>query len=286
MLTSNARERLRSVETVIVDEIHALVSTKRGAHMALSLERLERIVERPLQRIGLSATQRPLDEIARFLGGAAPAAVHGAARPGPATEAPEDGHSRRVRARGGGHAATVTVVDAREPKTLAITVDVPIDDMAKVGQPVEQPSGPAAQGTPVQTIWTAIHPRLLELVRTAPLHADLRQQPAAGRAAGGGPQRARRRAAGARASRLAGPGAADRDRRPAQGRPAARARRHLLARAGHRHGRDRSGRADRVAALGGQRAAAHRPRRAIASTKSARASSSRSSAATSWPARR
>ena len=72
LLTSNARERLRAVDTVIVDEIHALVSTKRGAHMALSLERLERIVERPLQRIGLSATQRNLDEVARFLGGTRP----------------------------------------------------------------------------------------------------------------------------------------------------------------------------------------------------------------------
>ena len=72
LLTSNAQESLRSVETVIIDEIHALVSTKRGAHMALSLERLERIVNRPLQRIGLSATQRPLEEVAKFLCGAVP----------------------------------------------------------------------------------------------------------------------------------------------------------------------------------------------------------------------
>ena len=63
---------MRSVETVIVDEIHALVPTKRGAHLALSLERLEHITGRPLQRIGLSATQRPLDEVARFLGGVQP----------------------------------------------------------------------------------------------------------------------------------------------------------------------------------------------------------------------
>jgi len=70
LLTSNAREALRSVETVIVDEIHALVPTKRGAHLALSLERLEHLAQRRLQRIGLSATQRPLDEVARFLGGA------------------------------------------------------------------------------------------------------------------------------------------------------------------------------------------------------------------------
>ena len=70
LLTSNAREALRSVDTVIIDEIHALVPTKRGAHLALSLERLEALCARPPQRIGLSATQRPLDEVARFLGGA------------------------------------------------------------------------------------------------------------------------------------------------------------------------------------------------------------------------
>src|SRR5438270_205024 len=73
LLTSDAGEALRSVETVIIDEIHALVPTKRGAHLALSLERLEALVHAsgnpPLQRIGLSATQRPLEEVARFLGG-------------------------------------------------------------------------------------------------------------------------------------------------------------------------------------------------------------------------
>src|SRR5436853_4125373 len=82
LLTSNARERLTTVDTVIIDEIHALVPGKRGAHLALSLERLEVIrsmaaragSSRPLQRIGLSATQRPLDEVARFLGGAEPRA--------------------------------------------------------------------------------------------------------------------------------------------------------------------------------------------------------------------
>src|SRR5262249_51947050 len=72
LLTSNAREALRSIDTIIGDEIHALVPTKRGAHMALSLERLEALCERPPQRIGLSATQRPLDEVARFLGGCTP----------------------------------------------------------------------------------------------------------------------------------------------------------------------------------------------------------------------
>src|SRR5271156_4780756 len=70
LLTSEAGESLRSVETIILDEIHALVPTKRGAHMALSIERLEALTGRRLQRIGLSATQRPLEEVARFLGGA------------------------------------------------------------------------------------------------------------------------------------------------------------------------------------------------------------------------
>ena len=71
LLTSEARARLASVDTVIVDEIHSLAASKRGAHLFLSLERLEalRAGRPPLQRIGLSATQRPLDEIARLLGG-------------------------------------------------------------------------------------------------------------------------------------------------------------------------------------------------------------------------
>jgi ATP-dependent helicase Lhr and Lhr-like helicase len=75
LLTSNAREVLRSIDTIIIDEIHALVPTKRGAHLALSLERLEARCERPPQRIGLSATQRPLEEVARFLGGARQSSV-------------------------------------------------------------------------------------------------------------------------------------------------------------------------------------------------------------------
>ncbi len=75
MLTSQARESLRGVETVIVDEVHAVAGTKRGAHLAVSLERLDALLERPAQRIGLSATVRPLEEVARFLGGNAPVEV-------------------------------------------------------------------------------------------------------------------------------------------------------------------------------------------------------------------
>src|SRR5579859_5888217 len=69
LLTSQSSESLRTVDTIIIDEIHALVPTKRGAHLALTLERLEALTKRRIQRIGLSATQRPLEEVARFLGG-------------------------------------------------------------------------------------------------------------------------------------------------------------------------------------------------------------------------
>ncbi|MFB9957205.1 ATP-dependent helicase [Agromyces bracchium] len=75
MLTSQARETLAGVETVIVDEIHAIAGTKRGAHLALSLERLDELVARPVQRIGLSATVRPHEEVARFLAGTRPVSI-------------------------------------------------------------------------------------------------------------------------------------------------------------------------------------------------------------------
>src|ERR671911_509304 len=72
MLTSQARETLRGIETVIVDEVHAVAGTKRGAHLALSLERLDTLLDNPMQRIGLSATQRPIEEIGRFVSGDRP----------------------------------------------------------------------------------------------------------------------------------------------------------------------------------------------------------------------
>jgi ATP-dependent helicase Lhr and Lhr-like helicase len=186
LLTSNAREALRSLDTIIVDEIHALVPTKRGAHLALSLERIEALRDssapRGLQRIGLSATQRPLDEVARYLGGLEPRTRR--------TASPE-GHKRSsaTRAKRGGlseaqshpdeaihdeFSATdrvtqrfrpVTIVDTSEKKRLELRIEVPVEDMAKIGQPEEIPSGPASQGPVRSSIWTAIHPRLLELVR-------------------------------------------------------------------------------------------------------------------------
>jgi ATP-dependent Lhr-like helicase len=145
MLTSAAREALRGVEHVIVDEVHAIAGSKRGAHLALSLERLEALrskagegeTARPLQRIGLSATQRPLETIARFLGGI-----------GPDRE--------------------VAVVDAGARKPLELEVVVPVDDMAALGEmlpPEEQPGGPAGRGDLRTSIWPAIHPRILELIR-------------------------------------------------------------------------------------------------------------------------
>src|SRR5204862_5967130 len=73
MLTSQARDILRSVDTLILDEVHAVAGTKRGSHLAISVERLERLdPDRPIQRIGLSATQRPLEEIGRFVSGGRP----------------------------------------------------------------------------------------------------------------------------------------------------------------------------------------------------------------------
>ncbi len=138
MLTSSARETLRGVRSVIVDEIHSLAATKRGAHLALSLERLETLTERPPQRIGLSATQRPLEEIARFLGGRT------ADGPRP-----------------------VTIVDAGHRKPMEIEIVVPVEDLAELGRPVETSLAEdgGVRGPEHASIWPSIHPRLLELIR-------------------------------------------------------------------------------------------------------------------------
>ena len=149
ILTSQASEILRGVEHVIIDEVHAVAGTKRGAHLALSLERLEKLTARPPQRIGLSATQRPVETIARFLGGIGPGRA---------------GESRDVH-----------VVDAGSRKVLELSVRVPVEDMSKLGEllPHEEqaPAALAAPGGPVggpearHSIWPAIHPRILELIR-------------------------------------------------------------------------------------------------------------------------
>jgi ATP-dependent helicase Lhr and Lhr-like helicase len=154
LLTSDTASSLRQVHTVIIDEIHAVVPTKRGAHLALSLERLQAIAQGPVQRIGLSATQRPLEEVAHFLGGAA-AEVEQAE---PAPDGAEDSPLVAYR--------PVTIVDASEPKKLNLRIEVPVEDMARLGQPEELPSGAASQGPKRTSIWTAIHPRLVEIVRS------------------------------------------------------------------------------------------------------------------------
>jgi len=135
MLTSQAREILRDAEAVIVDEIHAVASTKRGSHLALTLERLEALRSgEPLQRIGLSATQRPLEEVARFM-------------VGPGRQA--------------------TIVDAGAGRELDLEITVPVESMAAPEPPPgADPLDPLQGGEAVvRSIWPAIYPRLLELVR-------------------------------------------------------------------------------------------------------------------------
>jgi len=116
MLTSSARETLAGVETVIVDEIHAVAASKRGAHLAVTLERLDAILERPAQRIGLSATVRPIEEVARFLGGMAP----------------------------------VTIVQPPAAKTFDLRVVVPVEDMTELGVRSTDPV-PPGPGEPEET---------------------------------------------------------------------------------------------------------------------------------------
>ena len=173
LLTSNAREALRSVDTVIIDEIHALVPTKRGAHLALSLERLEALCDRPPQRIGLSATQRPLDEVARFLGGAGTSRVRRKGGPAPAARPKYNEEKAEAEIehefavpRGSVPYRPVTIVDAGKKKRLKLTIEVPVEDMARLRSADDIPSGPASNGDSRPSIWAAIHPRLLELIQS------------------------------------------------------------------------------------------------------------------------
>src|SRR5213082_1868950 len=132
MLTSNVREVLRGVETVIVDEIHALVPNKRGAHLALSLERLARITDKPPQRIGLSATQRPLEEVARFLGGSAAVPAAGPAASRRRSESPEEAIESEFGAPSKLKYRPVTIIDTEEKKKLTLKVEVPVEEMTKL----------------------------------------------------------------------------------------------------------------------------------------------------------
>ncbi|MEU4697705.1 Lhr family helicase [Nonomuraea dietziae] len=130
LLTSQAREALRGVETVIVDEVHAVAATKRGAHLALSLERLDALLERPAQRIGLSATVRPVSEVAAFLGGARPAAV---------VQPPSD-------------------------KRIEVQVVVPIEDMTELEAPAVPDPEAFAPEPARRSIWPHVEERLFDLI--------------------------------------------------------------------------------------------------------------------------
>jgi len=160
ILTSAARESLRGVRTVIVDEVHAVAATKRGAHLALSLERLDALLlnpaghphpGKPAQRIGLSATVRPVDEVSAFLAGGRP----------------------------------VQVVQPATSKIIDIRVEVPVEDMSTLGQPIRPAEAPfpadndalfagggpigevvgnASGGEQRSSIWPAVEERIGELV--------------------------------------------------------------------------------------------------------------------------
>src|ERR1041385_2542318 len=183
LLTSNARERLMSVDTVIIDRIHALVPGKRGAHLMLSLERLEEIRRGgadlqtrpdPLQRIGLSATQRPLDEVARFLGGAElqiPKKTRAATKTRsrtrdaqPVEEIESELHDEFAADEKAPTYRQVTIVNASERKQLKLRIEVPVEDMARPAKTNEIPSGPVGGANQRASIWSSIHPRLLELI--------------------------------------------------------------------------------------------------------------------------
>jgi ATP-dependent Lhr-like helicase len=130
LLTSAARESLRGVETVIIDEVHAVAATKRGAHLAVSLERLDALLPRPAQRVGLSATVRPVEETAAFLGGAQP----------------------------------VEVVQPRSPKTIELEVQVPVEDMTQLDQATYDEPDDNLGGPRRASIWPAVEERVLDLI--------------------------------------------------------------------------------------------------------------------------
>jgi ATP-dependent helicase Lhr and Lhr-like helicase len=132
MLTSRARDTLAGVHTLILDEVHAVAGTKRGAHLALTVERLERLTGEPFQRIGLSATQRPLEEIGRFVSGGRP----------------------------------IELVDAGRSKELDLKVVVPLEDMREPGVNAEITDilGTGGEAPTSQSIWPSIYPKIVELV--------------------------------------------------------------------------------------------------------------------------
>ncbi len=132
LLTSRAREMLAGVETVIVDEVHAVAGTKRGAHLAVSLDRLDALLERPAQRIGLSATVRPIEEVGRFLTGGRP----------------------------------FELVRPAAGKEIQVDVVVPVADMSALGSPTGDLSGPAAGEVDRTSIWPHVEERVVDLIES------------------------------------------------------------------------------------------------------------------------
>ena len=130
LLTSAAREVLRGIDTVIVDEVHAVCGTKRGAHLALSLERLDELLTAPAQRIGLSATVRPVGEVAQFLAGGRP----------------------------------VRTVQPPASKQVELSIVVPVEDMSAMGEPSGDLSGNAAGPERRTSIWPHVEERVLDLI--------------------------------------------------------------------------------------------------------------------------
>jgi ATP-dependent Lhr-like helicase len=139
MLTSRkGRDALRQVDTLIIDEIHALVRDKRGSHLALTIERLAALSQRPIQRIGLSATQKPLEIIGEFLVGGG-GRVHGARQPAPASC--PDAHAR----------VRPTIIDAGHQRRLDLAIEVPM---------------PVIGAVCTHEDWAAVHARLVELIQS------------------------------------------------------------------------------------------------------------------------
>ncbi|KRE81595.1 DNA glycosylase AlkZ-like family protein [Arthrobacter sp. Soil763] len=131
MLTSKARETLEEVDTIIIDEVHAVAGTKRGAHLAVSLERLDALLPKPAQRIGLSATVEPKELVAQFLAGSAPAEI----------------------------------VAPPAKKTWDLTVSVPVEDMSDLqGAAGAFDSGPASGLQPHASIWPHVEEKIVDLV--------------------------------------------------------------------------------------------------------------------------
>ncbi|AXE80593.1 DEAD/DEAH box helicase [Streptomyces atratus] len=130
MLTSSAREALSGIETVILDEVHAVAGTKRGAHLAVSLERLDELLPRPARRIGLSATVRPVDEVARFL-------------------SPQ---------------RKVEIVQPPPTKRFDLSVVVPVEDLGELGGPPATDTDQAGQADK-PSIWPHVEERIVDLVQ-------------------------------------------------------------------------------------------------------------------------